>query len=178
MRGRSVVLTMVAVFAGGALPVHRAEAQLAELIPGVHVRVRAPGSLAGRFAGTVVARTADSLTIASDEGVPVQLPLSRLTAVEISRGQSRSKGAMKGMLWGGGIGLAAGLISDSGQENCTRDCILRSEMIGYGLLGGIMWGAGIGAIVQSERWERLDLPVRTALLRTRGGPTVVVSISF
>jgi hypothetical protein len=154
--------------------VSSAEAQLANLIPGVRARIRAPGSVQGRLTGTVVARTADSLSIATENGVPVQLPLSMLTAVEISQGKSRSKGAMKGALWGGGVGILSGLFSDSS----TDADVSRGEVIAAGVLAGAMTGALIGAFVQSESWQRLEVPVRTALIRTHGGPTAVVSIRF
>jgi hypothetical protein len=178
MRGRPVSVAALALFSCFAVPVSSADAQLASLIPGVRARMRAPGSFNGRLTGMVTNRTADSLSIAMENGVPVQLPLSALTSVDISRGESRSRGAMKGAIWGGGVGLLSGLFSDSGGDSCTKNCASRGEIMAAGVLGLGATGALIGAFVQSERWERLDLPVRTALLRTHGGTTAVVSIGF
>ena len=178
MLGRSMAVAMLALGAAMTVPVTAAEAQLANLIPGVRARIRAPGSVNGRLTGTVMSRTADSLSIATENGVPLQLPLSALTSVEVSRGKSRSKGALKGALWGGGIGLLSGLFSDSGDQNCTTDCHSRGEYAAAGAVGLGITGAAIGAIIGSESWDRLAVPVRTALLRTRGGPTVVVSLRF
>jgi hypothetical protein len=104
----------------------------------------------------------------------VQLPLSAITSADISRGKSRSQGAIKGALWGGGVGMLSGLFSDSS----TETDVSRGEVLAEVALAGIISGAVIGALVQSERWERLDAPVRTSLTRTRGGPAAVVSIRF
>lgn len=178
MFGRTVAVAALAVTSSIAVPVSSAEAQLTNLIPGVRARIRAPGSVSGRLTGTVINRTSDSLSFAMENGVPVQVPLSALTSVEVSRGKSRSKGALKGAMWGGGIGLLSGLFSDSGEENCTTDCYSRGEYVAAGVIGLGLTGAAIGAIIGSESWDRLDVPVRTALIRTRGGPTMVVSLRF
>ena len=77
-------------------------------------------------------------------------------------------------LWGGGVGMLSGLFSDSS----TETDVSRGEVLAEVALAGIISGAVIGALVQSERWERLDAPVRTSLTRTRGGPAAVVSIRF
>ncbi len=178
MSGRRARRSALLLLSMCAVTVSSAEAQVATLIPGVRTRIRAPGSVSGRLTGTVVNRTADSLSIAMENGVPVRLPISALTSVEISRGKSRSKGAMKGAIWGGGFGVLSGLFSDSGQQNCSRNCASRGEIFAASVFGGALLGAGIGAAVQSERWDRLEVPARTALTYTRGGPTVVVSLRF
>ncbi|MDZ7632557.1 MAG: hypothetical protein U5K74_14710 [Gemmatimonadaceae bacterium] len=123
-------------------------------------------------------RTADSLLIATENGVPLQLPLSALTSVEISRGKSRSKGAMKGALWGAGVSLPLALIPAPAQEDCTSNCTSRAGYFAFAVPGFALTGALIGAFVQSERWERLEVPVRTAVMQTRGGTTFVVSLRF
>ena len=174
MQGPSVLMAAFALMTGVAVPVSSAEAQFSSLIPGVRTRIRAPGSINGRVTGTVIGRTADSLAIAMESGVTVQLPLSAMTSADISRGKSRSKAAMKGALWGSGVGVLSGLFPDSSRE----DDVSRGEVLAEGVLAGVIAGAVIGALVQSERWERIEAPVRTSLMRTRGGPAVVVSIRF
>jgi hypothetical protein len=54
----------------------------------------------------------------------------------------------------------------------------RNEMVAAVVMSGVVSGAVIGALVQSERWQRLELPVRTSLIRTRDRPVAVVSIRF
>jgi hypothetical protein len=173
MFGRAVSAAALAVMSCLVVPASRADAQITSLVQGVRARVRAPGSLRGRVTGVVVSRTADSLSLATEIGVPIQVPLAGLTAVEISQGRSRTRGAMKGALWGGGIGALSGLFSDSGSADASR-----GEVFAAGVIGGVIVGAVIGAFVQSEQWERIDLSVRTAVLPTRGGAAAVVSIRF
>ncbi len=78
-----------------------AHAQLAELTAGTKVRVRAPSAVAGRVTGVVLSRGADSLMISRENATPVTLTLAALTSLEISRGNSHGRGAVKGALWGG-----------------------------------------------------------------------------
>ncbi len=143
MRGRSVSMAAFALMACVAVPVSSAEAQLSSLIPGVRTRIRAPGSINGRLTATVTSRTADSLSIAMESGVAVQLPLSAITSVDISRGKSRSKGAMKGAFWGGGVGMLSGLFSDSS----TEEDVSRGEVFAAGVMAGVISGAVIGVQV-------------------------------
>ena len=174
MRGRSVSMAAFALMACAAVPVSSAESQLNNLIPGVRTRLRAPSSINGRVTGTVIGRTADSLSIAMESGVAVRLPLSAITSVDISRGKSRSKGATKGALWGAGVGMLSGLFSDSS----TEEDLSRGEVFVAGVLSGVISGALIGALVQAERWERLEVPVHISLIRAPGGPAAAVSIRF
>jgi hypothetical protein len=178
MRGRSLSMAALALVSCLAVPVSSADAQLTSLIPGVRARIRAPGSINGRVTGTVTNRSADSLSLAMESGVPVQIPLSAITAVDISKGKSRSKGAMKGALWGGAISLPLALIPAPAQEDCTSNCTSRAGYFAFAVPGFALTGALIGAFVQSESWERLDVPARVALLPTRGGTMAVVSIRF
>jgi hypothetical protein len=143
---------------------------MVDLRPGVRVRIRAPGSINGRVTGVVTERSADSLSIAMENGVPFRLPLSAISTVDISQGRSGGRGAMKGAMWGAGIGLLSGGFSDGAGENCTGDsCFSRGELLAASVITGGLAGAAIGALVKSESWQRLDVPVRAALLPTRGG---------
>ena len=148
------------------LPVASASAQpLSELAPGARVRVQAPGIVAGRYTGTVLSRTADTLVVASSAAAAVRVPIAALTSVEVSRGRSRSRGALKGVAWGAPIGLAVGLLlgaAASGDE--FADGGSRSEFVAASIFSGALWGVIIGAIAGSERWDQYELPRRAALL--------------
>ena len=76
------------------------EAQLTEVQPGARVRVEAPGIVAGRYVGTVLTRTADTVVVGNPHAVPLRIPFARITAIEISRGKSRTEGAISGIKWG------------------------------------------------------------------------------
>jgi hypothetical protein len=142
---------------------------LAEVQPGARVRVEAPGIVAGKYVGTVLARRADTLTLGNPSGAPVVLPLGAIRSLEISRGKSRSAGAVRGMMWGAPIGAAVGAFGIATAEECSAcfEAPGDAETFAAFTVAGLLWGAGIGAIVGRERWDRFDLPVRTAL---RVGP--------
>jgi len=137
---------------------------LAEVQPGARVRVEAPGIVAGRYVGTVLARGTDTLKLGNSSGAPVALPLRAIRSLEISRGKSRSAGALRGMMWGVPIGVALGVFAVATTDDCDACFESTSDAEGFALLAasGLLWGAGIGALVGRERWERFDLPVRTA----------------
>src|SRR3982750_3386655 len=75
-------------------------AQLLDVVPGTRVRLTAPGVLATRFEGTVLRRTSDSLTVASGGGEQLTVPVAGITALELNRGRSHGRGAVRGALWG------------------------------------------------------------------------------
>jgi hypothetical protein len=160
----TVLLSMLArpLAAQGSLAV-------AEVQPGARVRVEAPGIVAGKYVGTVLSRTADTLTLGSPAAAPVKLPLRAIRSLEISRGKSRSAGAVRGMMWGVPIGIALGAFAVATADDCDACFEATSDAEGFVLFAasGVLWGAGIGALVGRERWERFDLPVRTAF---RVGP--------
>jgi hypothetical protein len=158
-----------------SLPLASAGAQpLSELAPGARVRIRAPGIVAGRYTGTVLSRTADTLVVASSAAASARVPVSSLTSVEVSRGKSRSRGAFKGIAWGASIGLGVGLLTAAALSSDPSyggpDGQSKGELVAQALGGGAVWGVIIGAIVGSERWVRYDLPARTSLFPiTPGG---------
>jgi len=173
---------LLPVLAALLIPLASAGGQLAELQPGARIRVRAPAVVAGRVEGTVITRTADSVTMTAPGGPTVHVPLAAMTAAEVSRGRSRRDGALKGLAWGTGIGAAMGLISELGGEECPDDrCddgYSTGEYLAAGVVSGAALGAGIGAIVGAERWERLQLPTRLALSVGRKRATVALALAF
>lgn len=164
------------------LPLAPAAGQVAELQPGARIRVRAPTVVAGRVDGTVIARSADSVTMTVPGGPSLRLPIAAITAAEVSRGRSRRDGAMKGLAWGTGIGAALGLLSELGGEECPDDrCddgYSTGEYLAASLVSGAALGAGIGAIVGAEHWQRLQLPARLALRPGRNGLTLALALAF
>jgi len=168
----------------------RVRGQLAEAQPGSRVRIKAPGIVAGRYVGTVLSRTADTLILGATNAAPVQVPISRITSAEVSRGSSRSLGAVQGLKWGVPIGLALGVIAAAGSDNpdnvyCSgfdncgqSDASFRARVITGGVIGGAIWGAAIGALVGRERWERFDVAPRTSFDINRDGARLGVVIGF
>jgi hypothetical protein len=153
-------------------------APLSEAQPGARVRVEAPGIVAGRYVGTVLARNGDTLTLGNPAGVPITVPLARVTSLEISRGKSRSAGALRGVEWGAPIGLGLGVLAASLSDRCETCADEQSTAEGIALftISGVVWGAGIGAIIGRERWERYQLGARTSLRVGRDGAAIAFSI--
>ncbi len=159
------MVTLVMAF---ACPGMSAGAQVAELQVGTRVRLRAPSTVAGRLTGVVLARSADSVTVSRVEALPITIPVSSLTSLEISRGKSRGLGASKGALWGGGVMLLMGAAfndrpcrSQEAGVACERVSAAENALVAG--VSGAMVGAGIGAAVGAERWVRAALPGRLAL---------------
>ncbi len=143
--------------------------------------MKAPTAVAGRVEGTVVSMDEMSLTVSKDARVPVKIPRQAVTELELSAGRHRR--ALKGMLIGAGIGLAAGLAAPS--LNCF-DCSsspTTSDKLAVGslfALVGAAYGAGIGALVKSDRWKHVPLErIRVSVARLPGhGLELLVSARF
>lgn len=181
-----ILRTIGAISVFLAVTVARAGAQLTELQLGARVRVRAPAVVAGRLETTVIGRSLDTVTLTTPRGAPIRVPLAAITSAEVSRGRSRRDGAVKGLAWGTGIGLAVGLLgavgndaaSDAcGAEPCKND-LTPGEAVAAGFVTGALLGAGIGAIVGAEHWERLTMPAQVALRPSHAGVALVVAIPF
>lgn len=164
MRCRFAHVPLVLALALCIVP-HDLRAQVSELQPGARVRITAPGIVAGRYAATVLTRTTDTVRVSAPGKAPFDIPVSRITALEVSRGNSRALGAGRGVLWGGGIGLALGLIIAATDDSSANYYALSAgETVAYSTVSGFVYGAIIGAIVGRERWEAFEMPVRTSLL--------------
>lgn len=163
MRCRFTHVPIVLALALCIVP-HDMRAQVSEIQPGARVRITAPGIVAGRYAATVLGRTPDTIRVGAPDKSPLDIPVSRITSLEVSRGDSRALGAKRGVLWGGGIGLGLGVILTAAEDSNspTYNGFSDSENVAYATLSGVIYGAIIGAIVGRERWERFDMPVRTS----------------
>jgi len=156
--------------------------QAVEIQPGAKVRVIAPGIVAGRYVGTVLSRSGDTLTLGSPNSLPIKLMASQIQSLEFSRGKSRSDGAVRGMMWGTPIGAAFGalLIGSDECPSCVDkgSKITAGEALGAGAFAGLLWGAGIGALIGRERWDRFDLPTHSALGISPGRTTFALRYQF
>ena len=93
-------LAVAGVVCGMATP-RAGIAQLLELQPGAKVRVTAPPILGTRYDAVVGSRSGDTLWLVRVGSPTVQVPVSALESVQLSRGRSRAAGAKRGVLWGG-----------------------------------------------------------------------------
>ena len=141
-----------------------------ELLSGARVRVTTPAT--GRFVGTVVSATADSVRVELAGGASMALPTPAITQLELSTGARRQgwRGAGIGLLVGAGVGGAIGLATyrRTQCDDPILDAIVCSlvdqtsrsvTMISDATLGGAA-GALVGALIGSvphERWVRVPL---------------------
>jgi hypothetical protein len=131
---------------------------MGELHPGARVRLDAPGVVSDKFTGTVLSSSADTFTVANPSTVAVTVPMAHITSLEVSRGKSRSAGAVRGLMWGLPIGLALGIpYSGGGQKQGCSTCDSPAAIVAYTGIAGAVWGAGIGALIGREKWVRLQL---------------------
>ena len=181
-----VLHSIFAIACCSAMAVPRAGAQLREIQPGARIRVQAPGVVAGRVEATVITRARDTVTLTTGRGAPVSVPLAAITTADVSRGRSHRDGAVKGLAWGAGVGVAVGIVSaltyDAGSDACgTEPCDNRyspGEVVAGGFVAGAGLGAGIGAIKGAERWERLTLQPYVVLRPRRDAFTLVLAVPF
>lgn len=158
-------------------------AQVSEARPGARVRITAPGVVDHRLTAIVLSRTGDTLTIGAPDVPSLAIPTSRITALDISRGDSRAAGALRGIEWGAPIGLALGLASANAAQNCL-DCWAdtqrpsRAEWVLSATVDGAAVGAIVGALVGRERWESLDVPQHTSFNVRNGRAALSVALAF
>jgi hypothetical protein len=178
----SAVLATMIVALSAAAP---ARAQLTEMQPGARVRIQAPGIVAGRYVGTVLTRGADTVELGAPGTAPIKVPFSRITSVEVSRGSSRSLGALRGLAWGVPIGLVVGVVAAAGTDDdpycfdvCSTGNSYKASIIAASTLGGALWGAGIGAIVGRERWERFEIAPRSSFDLRNGRANLGFAVAF
>jgi hypothetical protein len=150
-----------------------AAAQMADIVPGMRIRVSAT-DVSGRIEGTVATRTADSIVVVTPAPAQFHIAVASISSMAVSQGRTRSEGAMKGALWGGGIGLALALplswdASRSSQPNNTA--ILAEATVSYAMVGAL-----IGALVRAEQWTTYELPARISA--SRNGARLAASFSF
>jgi hypothetical protein len=160
-----------------------AAAQITEVRPGVRIRFSAPGVVDGRFTATVLSRTADTIEVGAPEVASLRVPVSRITALEVSRGNSRAAGALNGIAWGAPLGLAFGLATTSVVDTCTecwRDTNKPTKTVWVlsGLIDGALIGGLIGSAIGRERWDWVDLPQRSSFRILDGRPTIAIALRF
>lgn len=162
-----------------------ARAQHSEVQPGARVRIQAPGVVAGRYVGTVLTRSADTVELGAPGTAPIKVPFALITSIEVSRGSSRALGAVRGVQWGAPIGLVFGVIAAAGTDsdpycfdNCRTSGSYKAGIVAASTLAGALWGAGIGAIVGRERWERFEVSPRSAFDVRQGSARLGLAVAF
>ena len=153
----------------------------AALTMGSRVRIRST-AVQGRLKGVVLAVDESVVTLATDGGGPVVIPLTTITALETSPGRRRNW--LKGAAIGAGAGLIMGLTAEvettsycsfSAAEKAdykadyyfgrtrvvfdTSAYCSRAAAVRDGLITSAIAGAGIGALIKTDRWTAVTLSV-------------------
>jgi hypothetical protein len=181
-----VLRSIIAIACCSAMAIPRADAQIPELQPGARVRVQAPKIVGGWLEGTILSRSRDTVTLTTPRRTSIPVPLAAITAADVSRGRSRGDGAVKGLAWGSGVGLAVGLLSavsyDTGSDACGAEpCdneLTSGQVVAGSFIIGAALGAGIGAIKGAEHWDSLTIQTYVAVRPSRDGVTLVLAIPF
>jgi hypothetical protein len=177
------VLPLVAslVLLATVTPVHAQQAAPAvEIRTGSRVRLDAPGIVGDHMVATVISRSADTLTVANQNAPPIAVPTSRITRLEVSRGDSRTAGALHGIKVGVPIGAAFGLLGLLLIDDCNN-CDSppnRAAIVPAFAASGAFYGAIIGAIVQHEQWAPFALAPRVSFEPGTQRGTLALSARF
>lgn len=143
-------------------------AQQPALAPGARVRVLRVGATTPQE-GAFVSLDRDTLVVRPGFGsVADTIPVARVATLEVSTGVGRdAQGALRGMLIGGGVGAATGVVlvkatcNDSGEgPPCALGEVLTGAALGF---AGVFLGAIAGA-KRVEHWARVDPARRTSLI--------------
>jgi hypothetical protein len=163
-----------------AAPITLLAQQESLLAPGDRIRVTAPSLGVEQLVCALSAFSPDSVVV-EDRGTLLSLPLASVTKLEVYRGQqSRAgKGAVTGLLVGGGVGALFGLIA-AGAEGAETGYVLGGALIFAGLGGGVgaLVGAGVGQRRLVERWEPVLLYPSQGRLPPPAGPRLAIGVSL
>ena len=200
MRGRGSarvrsVVAVVVVLAGCVA--HDAFAQSAaprltiDLAPGSRVRITVPASKP--FVGTLLGATSDSVRVGLASGSSVTIPMTGLSAIELSTGVRRHtyQGAVIGFFSGAAVGTAIGFATYR-RTDCIDDPVAQVfcgfidgtsrevTVVGDAALVGVVGGA-IGLVIGHsgrESWVRVPTLGERTRIGMVGGSGVGVSVGL
>ncbi len=153
------------------------------LVRGARVRLTSASSSGARLQGTVESVDDTTLTIINDDHQMVKVSRAQLTKVEMAWG--RKGRARNGLLIGGLVGLAAGvLVAATPDALCTKfDCapLTTGEKVGLALGATAVYGAmgaGIGALVKTDRWVEVPPDKIRVSVAPTSGRGIAVGVTF
>jgi hypothetical protein len=165
-----------------ALTVGAAPAAYGQRFPDalVGTRVRIETAAGSRVTGTVVSVDADTVRLVSNRtaGSPLALPRATVVSYEVSSGREVGRGARRGALVGGALGIAvivASLRNDTMTVNRPSIDLRRSVPVSLGL---VALGAGLGAALAPEQWESATRIAARARVRIGACPGRCVALGY
>lgn len=126
---------------------------------GLKVRVGAGGP---DITGVIQSVSPDSIILFTEpSGARLGIARNSIQSLKVSQGKTASQGAKKGAIWGliigGGSGVLMAAITPADDRAFTDLGISRGEFAAISVVEGLAIGAGIGALVRAEKWEALQL---------------------
>jgi hypothetical protein len=143
------------------------------------VRVRLETASGRRVTGTVVGVDADSIRVVTHSTAPgIAVPRATIIGYEVSVGREHARGAKRGALAGGALGLAvmaASLNRDTATVDRQPADLRRAVAFGASLVAA---GAAIGATFAPERWESVGGVVARARMRASLCPGRCMALGY
>ena len=126
------------------------------LVPGSTVRLTVSDSVRP-FTGVLLFVTDDALALTLPNGQVLGIDPRSVTDAEVQVTRRRS---LRGMLIGGGIGLASGLlVVAASDDDCGNDLSSLCDLsMGAVVAGGAAVGALVGNLIASTRWVPAVMP--------------------
>ncbi len=158
--GTIILGTAVAVLVGFDADLLPAQVEVGDLTPGVMVRVRPDLPRSGFWIpGRLLSATTDSIHLETTNRVmdTLHFAIADLKRLEVSLGRHRraGRGAAVGGITGTTIGLMAGLVVASRDDDFIGDAGAADVVLVTAIVGA--FGAGVGALIgwatQTERWR-------------------------
>jgi hypothetical protein len=166
----SRTIVLVAGMMLSALALSAQQPAMPSGLDGQQIRAHVTTSIGGGPAiptvieGTVVRQTTDSVLIFDARGAARSVAVGSLTAIDVSQGKDRKRGAAVGAL----VGLALGLVATAFPADCDEegrgyDCRAdgsrpsRAQYAATKIFGGAMVGAAAGALFARPRWVRFQI---------------------
>ena len=182
-RAWAIALAVQTVLAGLASGGNIARAQTAPTVSdvqaGARVRLQAPTVARGRVIGTVARTEPAAIVVLRDAGGELTVPVAALLEMDVSRGTSSGRGALKGAIWGGGAGLAVGaLVAVSTKSEDYYAPMSDGQTVALLTISGAAIGVPIGALIGCERWDRVHLSPQVVVVPLPRGVGVAFSFHF
>ena len=158
-------------------------AQAQPIAIGTQVRIEMHDK--SRIEGTLMAQSAESLSVASPRGVHTGISSEYIARVRRGDGKSHAQGAVNGLKIGAGIGGGMATLIFGGAILAGGDVSTGAlgSVAGYvfgGVFGGALYGVIIGAIVGAEKWTTVyTTPQRVSLVPAPGtAPGIGIRVGF
>jgi hypothetical protein len=160
-----------------AAPTPLVAQQADPLLPGARIRYQLVATPERRTA-LVLERAGDTVVVGRQGESPRRFPVWSMADVQVSRGRSHAKGALRGLMWGLGlgVGLPTAYYIAIGAPGDQRDDWAFASLL-YGTMASMIT-VPVGAIIGVERWHPAAVGApRVGVLRAHDGVRMTLAWS-